>query len=569
MSDTSLPRVLLLAHCGYTTTTALLFDVVDGAHRFVGQGNSYTTLDNLKTGVQLAIDQLGENVRRVLLDEQGELITPATADEQGVDYFGLTLSAAGTLNAIVVGLLDEVSLSSAQRVLHSTYTAPREQFSLADQRTPQVRIDAIRYHRPDVILVTGGTDGGDSHHVLRLIDEVSIGAMQLPIQERPQVIYAGNSFLREAVKERLANSLNVHMAENVRPQIDTEQVEDVQRVLHDLYVATKIRPLRGLENWGKHIPQPAVQMQAFMGQYLASLIKGRVFMVDVGSDTVSLMLADEAQAQPAVYSELGVGRGMDNLLRRSSIAQIQRWLVEESSPEELAEYIHNQALYPRLIPSTHRELAISQAVIRELLRYAVVKTSSAWQWPENRPPRFQLLVVGGQPLTRQPNPAQAVLMVLDAVQPTGVFAVAADMQPVLPALGYMARHYPTAAVQILEQGPLTDWGWVVVVTGQGALAQPALRLTLESERLGKYEVEVLWGALEVIPLPYGEEVTLTLRPEKRFDAGFGRGKKQTLTIHGGEVGLVIDARGRPLPMNPNDLESQRLQMRQWLWDAGG
>ena len=567
-----MPRTLLLAHCGHTTTTALLFDVVDGAHQLVGYGRAFTTLDDLAEGVRLALRQLGEACHRTLLNQDGQLMTPATPEGEGVDYFGLTLSAAGVLNAIVVGLLDEVSLSSAQRVLHSTYTAPREQFSLADQRTTQVRIDAIRYHQPDVILVTGGTDGGDSTHVLRLIDEISIGVLQLPVSQRPQLIYAGNSALRETVKERLAGGINVHMAENVRPRIDVEQVGDVQRVLHDLYTATKLRTAKGvshLEKWSEHPPQPAIQMQAHMAQYLAALTKGRVFLADVGSDTVSLMLGEADGAQPAIYSELGVGQSMNHLLRRSSIPQIQRWLADEMDTAELTETIYNQALYPRLLPATHQDLAISRAVVRELLRYVVVRTAAAWQWPDNRPPRFELLVVGGQALTRQPNPAQAVLMVLDALQPTGVFAIAADEYNVLPALGFLAQHHPTAVAQIWEQGPLTEWGWAVVVTGQGKMGQPALRLRLESERLGVYEQEVLWGALEVMPLPYGEPVTLTLLPQRPFDAGFGRGQKQTLTIHGGEVGLVIDARGRPLPMHPDDPEAHRRQMRQWVWDAGG
>ena len=183
-----------------------------------------------------------------------------------------------------------------------------------------------------------------------------------------------------------------------------------------------------------------------------------------------------------------------------------------------------------------------------------------------RPLPFRLLLVHGRPFSTVTHPGQIAGMVLDGLEPVGIFALAYDEYGVLPALGRLAPAQPAATVQVLESEVLRNLGWVVVPTGRGQQGQTALNVKIESDQQTQYSGEVHYGALEVFVL--SETSRVTLQPTRRFDIGFGPGQGTTLTLQGGELGLVVDARGRPLRL-PDDEVARRSRVRQWLYDLGG
>ena len=82
-------------------------------------------------------------------------------------------------------------------------------------------------------------------------------------------------------------------------------------------------------------------------------------------------------------------------------------------------------------------------------------------------------------------------------------------------------------------------------------------------------VDVKQGSLEVLPLPIGQTARVHLQPLHRFDVGMGApGRSGKLNVHGGALGLVIDARGRPLVL-PDDAERRYELFKKWLWTLGG
>jgi hypothetical protein len=96
----------------------------------------------------------------------------------------------------------------------------------------------------------------------------------------------------------------------------------------------------------------------------------------------------------------------------------------------------------------------------------------------------------------------------------------------------------------------------------------ALKFKIQYHDGRSLEVEVPYGSLEVIPLPTGQTATLELRPTRRFDVGLGsKGQAGTTKVEGGLLGIIIDARGRPLPMD-RDAAAQQERVQRWLWDMG-
>jgi hypothetical protein len=183
-------------------------------------------------------------------------------------------------------------------------------------------------------------------------------------------------------------------------------------------------------------------------------------------------------------------------------------------------------------------------------------------------PKFHLIVGGGGVLSNVPNYGQAALILLDALQPVGVSGFALDKVGLVAPLGAVAMVNPMAAAQTMEYDALLNLGTVVAPVGTAREGEIALTFKIEYEDGRSLEVEVPYGSLEVIPLAPGKTATLELRPTRRFDVGLGtKGQAGTTKVEGGIIGIMIDARGRPLPI-AEDPEVQREKMQRWLWDMG-
>ena len=81
-------------------------------------------------------------------------------------------------------------------------------------------------------------------------------------------------------------------------------------------------------------------------------------------------------------------------------------------------------------------------------------------------------------------------------------------------------------------------------------------------------LEIKQGTLEVLHLPMGKTAKLDLRPLQRTDVGMGvAGRGGGLRVVGGVLGVVIDARGRPLRL-PDDPVQRREMLEKWRWALG-
>ena len=74
--------------------------------------------------------------------------------------------------------------------------------------------------------------------------------------------------------------------------------------------------------------------------------------------------------------------------------------------------------------------------------------------------------------------------------------------------------------------------------------------------------EINFGQILVIPLPDSERAEINLQPKSGFDVGAGHGKRAQLEVTGGVVGIIIDARGRPLQL-PQDDDQRVKKLREW------
>ena len=74
--------------------------------------------------------------------------------------------------------------------------------------------------------------------------------------------------------------------------------------------------------------------------------------------------------------------------------------------------------------------------------------------------------------------------------------------------------------------------------------------------------DIKLGDLKMLDLGVGETVKAKLTPAKGCDLGWGPGKTVEKDLHGGVVGLILDGRGRPIVLDPED--PNRVDMiRRW------
>jgi hypothetical protein len=251
-----------------------------------------------------------------------------------------------------------------------------------------------------------------------------------------------------------------------------------------------------------------------------------------------------------------------------------RWIPDEMEEEEILTLLLNREIRPWTMPQEQRELWVEQAVVREMLQSALVIAHPTWdagkarRRPDMMPYMDPILISGGG-IVHMPRPGQALLTVLDGLEPVGISTVFLDFNRAAPALGAVAGLKPLAATSALESGSLVPLGTVISPMGRARPGDPVLRMHIAYDDGGELDVEAHYGELEIWPLLPGQTATLNIRPNRRFDVGLGSpGKGGTVQAIGGRVGLVVDARGRPLEL-PSDPDERRRRLNGWIWDVGG
>jgi hypothetical protein len=110
---------------------------------------------------------------------------------------------------------------------------------------------------------------------------------------------------------------------------------------------------------------------------------------------------------------------------------------------------------------------------------------------------------------------------------------------------------------------------VITPIGRAPSGVPVLRLKVVREDAYETVLDIKQGDLEVVPLPPGKKAQIYLQPFHRYDIGMGGlGRGGSIRVVGSVLGVVIDARGRPLVLS-EDLRRRRELSRKWLWMLGG
>jgi hypothetical protein len=294
--------------------------------------------------------------------------------------------------------------------------------------------------------------------------------------------------------------------------------------------------------------------------------------VNVGASATSVAAGFGGELTLGTYPQFGLGENLSGLLQHTELGDVMRWLSLDISPNTVREYLFQKSLYPNSIPATADERAISQAIARQVLYLAV--RAARRDFPESARsqgglmPPLDLILAGGGAIGDSTSLGQSLLLLLDAIQPVGILPILLDQNNLLPLLGVAAARNHYLPVQVIDSGAFIGLGTVVSVKASASYGEHVLRAKLTYSDGTDARADVRFGGLEVLPLASGQTARLSLQPLQRADAGLGPGRSGGVTVTGGALGVVIDARGRPLQL-PSDPVRRRELIKKWHYTVGG
>ena len=565
---------ILAADFGSVQTRVVLFDVVDGEYRLVSHATGRTTLgypdDDLNVGLRRLLTDMSNVTGRNFYNQMGRIVTPEDRNRNGVDYFVTTASAGRPIRAILVGLVPEVSVTSALRAMSGTYIETVAEFHLRDGYSEEERLNAILLGRPDLIFIAGGTDGGAITALEPILNVLALG---LGIQNRdlrPPVLYAGNNQLHEHIHHLFDELTDVLISENIRPSMKNEALDLAQNALGRAYdehreaVGVAFGTIGEMSNTGL---LPTAQSYSLVSEYFAKALKRNVIAMDMGSTSSILAASFNGETSNHISTTKGLGQSAITLVNEVGEEAIANWLPYYPIGSEIRNYALNKLSRPASVPMNLRDMFIEQALMRTGIRQMVDTARKTWKdvSPTGALPPVELVIIGGGALNGTGNAAYDMMMVADCLQPTGITEIKADRHGVIPPMSAIARAQADAAVHILEGNSLEHLGTLIslegTAIGDGIAAD--LVVTIGDETA---EPSLKQGTLLTIGAPATLEVNIKIKCKRGFRVNGKRSIKLTLT--GGTGGIVIDARGRNF-VAPASVADRMQVLPEWISSATG
>jgi uncharacterized protein (TIGR01319 family) len=602
---------IVATDCGSTTTKAILIEQnPQGEYRLVARGEAPTTVErpfeDVTIGVVNSITELEEITegkvpeefpkgRRTLLKDgkvwrfrkEGKVLEERKADLEGSDLYVSTSSAGGGLQMMVAGVVKTMSAESAERAALGAGAILMDTLAVDDGRKEYQRVERLRQLRPDIILMSGGTDGGTKTHLVEMAEVIHradpkprFGDMQLP------VIFAGNKEAREEVQEVLGQTIATKIVDNLRPTLDKENLDPARDEIHEMFLEHVMQQAPGYDKLLEWTSEEVMATPNAVGKLMKSYADQEninILGVDIGGATTDVFSVFGGVYNRTVSANLGLSYSICNVLKEAKIENIARWLPFEIDPAEVRNRLRNKMIRPTTIPQTYEDLLIEHGVAREALRLAFIHHKTLARGLKGMQQQrdvgqifdqtasgqtlvkmmdLNMIIGSGGVLSHAPVRAQAALMMMDAYLPEGITMLTVDSIFMMPHLGVLSEHFYEAAKQVFEYDCIVKCGHCIAPVGTAKEGEPCVAVKGDG-----VDVSVAFGQIKIIPCGRGEFKELTIEPARGFNVGAGKGKAVTQKLEGGTVGIIIDGRGRPFTIEFGTL-NRIAKLREWLGAFG-
>ncbi len=453
-------KAVLLIDFGSTYTKLTAVDVE--SETILGTAAAYTTVQtDINDGLNEGLKQLEEKTGKLDFKQ----------------CFACS-SAAGGLRMVTSGLVPELTGEAAK--LASLGAGAKVVGIYAFQLT-QEDMEEISKTKPDIFLLVGGTDGGNTECILHNAKMLATLDVDFP------VVVAGN---RTAAREcqRILQGREVYVCPNVMPKFGVLNIEPTQRQIREIFL-NRIIQAKGLSKATELLsdimmPTPAAVLQAM--ELLAQGCEGErgigdLVAVDVGGATTDIYsIADgmpehmntvykglpEPYAKRTVEGDIGMRYSIQGIVDAAGLDKISE--ISGLSKERVTQLVEDLKTHTDKVPNGDKELemldyALASMAIREAVtRHAgtIEETYTMMgltyvQSGKNLTKVKQIVVTGGSLIHTKRTEEIASYALYSPAQPTSLRPKQADVwvdrSYILAAMGLLASHYPQTALRIMKK----------------------------------------------------------------------------------------------------------------------
>lgn len=311
----------LFVDFGSTNTKITLVDIK--AEEIVATAKAYTTVEtDVMTGYNIAFGEIKKQV----------------PDFTVVKSLACS-SAAGGLKIIAIGLVPELTSEAAKRaalgagakVIH-TYS-----YRLNNDETAE-----IVNSNADIILLAGGTDGGDSGCIIHNAKQLAAYGVKVP------VVVAGNKSATDSIRSIFEGSVEYYIVDNVMPKINKLNVENARETIRSIFMRNIVKA-RGMQHVQNNIdglimPTPAAVLKA--AEVLSKGTDdeaglGELAIIDIGGATTDIHSAsygdptrggvfvsglEEPYLKRTVEGDLGMRYSIHAVVEAAGMRMLRRYL---------------------------------------------------------------------------------------------------------------------------------------------------------------------------------------------------------------------------------------------------
>ncbi len=352
------------------------------AYLLIDFGSTYTKLTavDIENEVILATAKDMTTVETDIMEGYEKALAKLNISLQGRDINYVKKlacsSAAGGLKMIAIGLVPELTAEAAKR---AALGAGARVLKVLDHDITRRDIAAMEKLLPDMILLAGGTDGGNKECIIHNAEMLAQYGVKIP------VVIAGNKSALDDVEDIFNESgIFYRVTENVMPRLNVLNVEPAREKIREIFME-RITDAKGMHIAqdmisGILMPTPAAVLKAAellsTGTDLEDGI-GDLIVVDIGGATtdvhsiaegeptqpgVTMKGLEEPFAKRTVEGDLGMRYSALSLWEASGTRKIRKYLKREDV--NIEETCRHLAANVEHLPGTPQETAFDESIAK-------------------------------------------------------------------------------------------------------------------------------------------------------------------------------------------------------------
>ena len=387
-------------------------------------------------------------------------------------------SAAGGLKMIASGLVPELTTKAAKQ---ASLGAGAKLIKTYSFELTQDDLQQIKNLKPDIFLLCGGTDGGDSAHIVHNAKMLATISPSFPI------IYAGNRSCASKCAEILKNT-SLHICENVMPKLEELNIDSTQAKIREVFL-DNIISAKGLSQACELLDEIVMPTPSAVLKALELLAQGTaeqkgigdLVAVDVGGATTDVYsIADglptqanvvykgleEPYAKRTVEGDIGMRYSIKGIAEAGNINEIAKLAqMDATRAQELIDFLSKNT---QTLPGQDKELtqldfalastAVKTAVTRSAGSIKQCYTVMGETFVQNGKDLTgvdKIIVTGGS-LVRTKRTADIARHALysaqdyESLRPKNA-DILIDRKYIIAAMGLLSSAYPNTALLIMRK----------------------------------------------------------------------------------------------------------------------